>query len=283
MFVNYIKENHRISVYRSCKLMDLSCASYYRKRQRHSLEDREIIEALRQLASRHKRWGCDKMIAYLKNAGKSWNHKRIRRIYKESGLNIRIKPKRHFKKTQPEYLFQPVFRNVCWSMDFMTDALIGGIKFRVLNVIDDYNRKAIGIASAFSMPATFVTRQLEQWCYIHGYPEMMRTDNGPEFISKHFQDWAATHNIQLRTIQPGKPAQNGFIERFNKTFRQDILDANHFYSLQEVQYSSNAWLVEYNTIRPHEALGNLAPDIFEAKRQEYFVKNLSKQSQIFQF
>jgi putative transposase len=206
-----------------------------------------------------------------------WNHKRIRRIYNELALNIRVKPKRHFAKISPERLFQPIYKNVCWSIDFMSDALIGGIKFRTLNVIDDYHRKAIGIAIAFSMPAKYVTEQLDKWCQRYGYPEMIRTDNGPEFVSMHFQNWAKQRKIKLRHIQPGKPAQNGFVERFNRTYRGDVLDANQFFSLQEVISITQEWIVEYNTIRPHQALNNLPPEIFAMNREKYIQNNFTKQ------
>jgi putative transposase len=272
-----MKSHHKISIMRACELMVLAKASYYRQKQRKPVDD-EIASTLKRLASRYKRWGCDKMIAYLKNEGKPWNHKRIRRIYGKLALNIRIKPKRHFNKVSPERLFQPIYKNVCWSIDFMSDALMGAIKFRTLNVIDDYHRKVIGIAVAFSMPATFVTAQLDKWCAVHGYPEMIRTDNGPEFISSHFQRWAKQHDIQLRHIQPGKPAQNAFIERFNRTYRGDILDANQFSCLQEIETINVPWIIEYNTIRPHQALGNLAPEKFAAKREQYSESNLGKKA-----
>jgi putative transposase len=276
MMANYIRKHCNLSITKSCQFLNLSRADYYRENQRNSVND-EIASVLKTLASRHKRWGCDKMIAYLKNEGKLWNHKRIRRIYNKLELNIRVKPKRHFAKISPERLFQPIYKNVCWSIDFMSDALIGGIKFRTLNVIDDYHRKAIGIAIAFSMPAKYVTDQLDRWCQCYGYPEMIRTDNGPEFVSIHFQNWAKQRKIELRHIQPGKPAQNGFVERFNRTYRGDVLDANQFFSLQEVISITEEWILEYNTIRPHQALNNLPPEIFAMNREKYIQNNFTKQ------
>ena len=277
MVASYINSHYKISITRSCQLSSLARSNYYREKQRKPVDD-EIVSTLKRLASQHKRWGCDKMTAYLRNQEKPWNHKRIRRIYTQLALNIKVKPKRHFAKVSPECLFQPIYKNVCWSIDFMSDALIGGTKFRTFNAIDDYNRKAIGIAVAFSMPATFVTKQLDEWCAIHGYPEMLRTDNGPEFISAHFQKWAAQHKIQLRHIQPGKPAQNAFIERFNRTYRGDVLDANQFGSLNEVEAITQPWIIEYNTIRPHQSLANLPPDQFAAKREHYIERILMKKA-----
>ena len=265
MLANYLHTTHPLSKRRACRLVMLSSTSFYR-RITTSLEDDEIKQALSELAARQKTWGCDKMIAYFKNKGQPWNHKRIHRLYKELGLNIRIKPKRRFNKTTPEYLSQPIYKNVCWSLDFMSDALDSGTKFRTLNVIDDYNREALRIIAAFSIPATMVTRTLDDVGKQHGYPCSIRIDNGPELIAKHFKQWAMQRHITLRYIQPGKPAQNGLIERFNRTYRQDVLDANLFSSLQAVQELTDQWVVDYNTIRPHEALGNRSPKQFEKYR-----------------
>lgn len=264
MLVDYLHHSHGISINRSCALIGIGQSTYYRPVIRYE-GDKEIVAALQTLASKHKRWGCDKMAAYLKNTGKPWNHKRIHRIYKQLGLSLRHKPKRHFTKNEPEVLFQPLYPNVCWSIDFMSDALDQGVKIRTLNVIDDFNREGIGIVIAFSMPSIFVTNQLDEWCKARGYPDMIRVDNGPEFISSHFKQWALDRNIKLRYIQPGKPAQNAYIERFNGTYRTEVLDMNKFQSITEAEAITQNWLVEYNTIRPHESLGNLSPIQFANK------------------
>ena len=212
------------------------------------------------------------MYAYLRNAGYPWNHKRVRRLYRELGLNLRIKPKKHFPKRDPETLLQPLKQNVCWSMDFMSDALKSGIKFRTLNVLDDYNRQGIGIKPAFSFKAIKVTAQLDEWAKIRGYPESIRVDNGPEFISEHFKLWAKKHGIAIHYIQPGKPAQNAFIERFNRTYREDILDTHLFSSLEEVTQISCEWLDKYNYDRPHQSLQQLSPICFANFRKNRLQK-----------
>ncbi|WP_196215363.1 integrase core domain-containing protein [Piscirickettsia salmonis] len=166
--------------------------------------------------------------------------------------------------------------NHCWSLDFMSDTLSNKRKFRTLNVIDDYNRECLLIEPAFSLPSMVVTRLLDQVAESKGYPEVIRSDNGPEFISSDFTKWAEQHNILLHHIQPGKPAQNGFIERFNRTYRGDILDCNQFTSLQQVQKLSDDWIVEYNTIRPHQSLKNLSPDTFAEKREKQLEKISTK-------
>jgi putative transposase len=149
--------------------------------------------------------------------------------------------------------------NICWSIDFMSDSLVSGKKFRAFNVIDDFNREVLWIATDTSMPAVRVIRVLDQIAAIHGYPEKIRSDNGPEFLSHKIRDWAFQHNLTWLFIQPGKPAQNAFIERFNRTFREDILDAYLFNSILEVQDMSFDWMEMYNSVRPHESLANLSP------------------------
>ena len=195
----------------------------------------------------------------IRNQGHTWNHKRIRRAYCELKLNLRQKPKKRIPARDPQILLQPIHSNYCWSIDFMSDALTSGQRFRTLNIIDDYNRQALGILAGRSMPTRCVTEYLDFIAAFRGYPKMIRTDNGPEFISKEFLKWAIKHQIEIKHIQPGKPAQNGFIERFNRTYREDILDAYLFNTITEVQEITNKWLHDYNYYRPHESLKNLSP------------------------
>lgn len=149
--------------------------------------------------------------------------------------------------------------SLCWSLDFMHDALFTGKKFRTANVIDDYNRECLGIEIAFSIPATRVTQWLDNIAAIKGYPKIIRVDNGPENISKHFKNWADIHGIVIQYIQPGKPAQNAYIERFNHSYREEILDMYLFKNIQEAQSLTNKWVTHYNYVRPHEALGFKTP------------------------
>jgi len=222
-------------------------------------DDAALEEALRALATRKPRWGVKKMIAYFKSRRKPWNHKRIRRVYRALNLHLRVKPKKRFPKREPQPLEIPAQANVSWSLDFMADSLANGRPLRTLNVIDDFNREGLWIEIDTSLPALRVIRVLEQIATWRGYPEQLRLDNGPELISKALQEWATTHHVRLAHIQPGKPAQNALIERFNRTYREAVLDAYLFDSLAEAQALTEDWLVEYNTIRPHEALGNVPP------------------------
>jgi len=222
----------------------------------------QIAQELRQLAERHRSWGYGKMIDYLKNQGHGWNHKRIYRIYCELALNLRRKPKKRLPARNAQVLAQPAQANQSWSLDFMSDSLTNGRAFRTLNILDDYNREALWIEVDTSLPAERVIRVLDLLLLWRGVPHQIRMDNGPELISQRLAAWAIEHDVELAHIQPGKPAQNAYIERFNRTFREDVLDAYLFSSLKEVRGIVEPWLDEYNTVRPHEALRGLSPHQF---------------------
>jgi putative transposase len=149
----------------------------------------------------------------------------------------------------------------------MSEVLYCGLKFRTFNVIDDYNREALVMEPSYALPATKVIRLLDVIISQRGCPEMIRVDNGPEFTSNTFRSWAKAHNIAIHYIQPGKPAQNGLVERFNRTYREDVLDMNMFSHLQEVRAITKDWLQMYNEDRPHESLAGLAPMVFAEFRK----------------
>lgn len=224
--------------------------------------DNEIKKELRKLADRKPRWGFGKMFDYVRFLGHPWNHKRVRRIYLEMNLNLRIKPKKRLPSRHPQPLVQPEAANRSWSLDFMSDSLENGRMIRTLNVIDDFNREALWIEIDTSLPSERVTRVLEMIASWRGLPEQIRMDNGPELISKRMAEWADSKGVTLAYIEPGKPAQNAYIERFNRTYREDILDAYLFKSLQEVREITEQWIEEYNGFRPHEALGGIPPYYF---------------------
>ncbi len=222
-------------------------------------DDEEIIELLTEIAERKPSWGFKKMNDYLRNQGYAWNHKKVYRVYCEMDLNLRKKPKKRLPIREAKPLVVPAMANISWSLDFMSDSLTSGRAFRTLNIIDDYNREGLWIEVDTSLPAERVIRVLEMLALWRSYPQQLRIDNGPELISYKLAAWAKKHKVVLAFIQPGKPAQNAYIERFNRTYREDILDAYLFNSLKEVQAITEDWLEEYNAIRPHDALGGLPP------------------------
>jgi putative transposase len=233
----------------------------YRYQARRSA-DEALAQELQHLAHRQPRWGCGKMTDYLKNQGHAWNHKRIRRVYRSLELHLKRKPKKRLPARCAQALVAPLRANQTWSLDFMSDSLSSGRAFRTLNVIDDYNREALWIEVDTSLPAERVVRVLDQLISWRGKPGCIRMDNGPELISQRLESWAKDQHIELLHIQPGKPAQNAYIERFNRTYREEVLDAYLFDDLEEVRLITESWLEDYNTIRPHEALQGLAPRQF---------------------
>jgi putative transposase len=255
--VEYATATHPISERKACQLLKLS-RTVYRYKAKPS-EDEIIRENLKILAARKPRWGFPKMFAFLRNEGHRWNHKSVRRIYRALGLNLRVKPKKRLPSRDPQPLVAPPAANVSWSLDFMHDSLANGRPIRTLNILDEFNREALWIEVHTSIPSARVTRVLEMLALWRGYPQQLRSDNGPEFISRTMQAWAEEHQVLLAFIQPGKPAQNAFMERFNRTYREEVLDAYLFHSIEEVQALTQEWLEEHNAIRPHEALGGLPP------------------------
>jgi putative transposase len=265
----YAIETHQNSERRACRLANLSRNGY--RYVKEKANDDEIRTKLAQLAEDHHRWGFRKMAAYLRKGGNQWNHKRIYRIYCEMGLNIRVKPKKRLPSRDPQPLIQPERANTCWSLDFMSDSLESGCPFRTFNVLDDFNREGLWIEIDVSLPATKITKVLDMVASERGYPTQVRVDNGPEFISHQMAGWARRNAVHIQFIQPGKPAQNGFVERFNRTYREDVLDAYVFRSLDEARGITLEWLEEYNSIRPHASLGNQTPNEFAANLESVYL------------
>jgi len=262
--VQYAITTYQMSERQACALLNMS-RSVYRYQARPS-DDEELREQLLNLASRKPGWGFQKMFAYLKNQGYGWNHKRVRRVYRALELNLRVKPKKRLPVRDPQPLVAPAEANISWSLDFMHDSLANGRTIRTLNIIDEFNREGLWIEVDTSIPAARVVRVLDMLALWRGYPKQLRLDNGPELISQTLADWAAEHEVALAFIQPGKPAQNAFIERFNRTYREAVLDAFLFHSVAEVQAITEDWLEEYNAIRPHEALGHVPPYQYALKQ-----------------
>jgi putative transposase len=180
-------------------------------------------------------------------------------VYKLLRLNKRRKGKRRIPARVKQPLVKQEHINQSWSMDFMSDSIVGGRKFRTLNVIDDCTREALAIEIDTSLSAKRVTRTLDRLIIERGKPVSIRVDNGPEFTSHEYMLWCKSKDIHIQYIQPGKPMQNGYIERFNRLYREAVLDAYLFFGLEEVKVLTEQWIEEYNERRPHEALQNMTP------------------------
>ena len=217
--------------------------------------------------------GAKLCFLYLRNVkGFGWNHKRVYRIYSELELNMRIKPKKRIVRDKPEPLAVPENVNDTWSMDFMHVQLSDGRSYRTFNVIDDYNREGLTIDVDFSLPTTRVIRSLNQIIDWRGKPKVIKSDNGPEYISHKLAAWAGKHKITLLFIQPGNPQQNAYVERFNRTVRYDWLSQYIFETIDQVQLDATKWLWTYNNERPNMALGGITPMQKLAQGKQEFLR-----------
>lgn len=248
-----------VSVALACRTFGVSETCY---RYCHKLgdENEQIADLLIGLTQVHRTWGFGLCFLYLRNVkGYPWNHKRVYRIYRDLELNLRIKPRKRLKRETPEKLAVPEAPNVTWSMDFMADRLEDIRAFRLLNVLDDFNREGLGIEVDFSLPSERVIRSLDRIIEWRGRPLAIRVDNGPEYVSGALLQWAETNGIAIRHIQPGKPQQNAYIERYNRTVRHEWLDQYNFTTISEVQDHATQWLWTYNNERPNMGLGGFTP------------------------
>ena len=250
---------HKVSIRLIAEAFSIS-ETCYRYEAKLCDENAEIAEWLLRLTQTYKRWGCGLCFAYLRNVnGFGWNHKRVYRIYRELELNLRIKPRRRIQRDRPDELSVPVAINQVWSIDFMSDSLIDGRKFRTFNVLDDYNREGLGIEVDFSLPGERIVRTLNRIIEWRGKPAAVRCDNGPEHIGQAMIDWSIKNQITLLYIQPGKPTQNAYVERFNRTVRHEWLDMHAFESIEHAQLLATQWLWTYNNERPHTSIGGIPP------------------------
>lgn len=231
-------------------------------------DDGELQTALTALTDKHAAIGFWQCCYRLWNKGYGWNHKRIYRVYTDMKLNIRRRAKKRLPDRIKQPLAVPASPNQVWSIDFMSDSLIDGRKFRLLNILEDFNRESLAIEVDTSLPSLRVIRVLERLIHQRGKPANLRTDNGPEFISHLLQQWCDDHGITLQYIQPGRPMQNAYIERKNGSIRRELLNAYLFYSLAEVRTMTEEWRVDYNTERPHKSLGYLSPLRYAEKQNQ---------------
>lgn len=248
-----------IPVALACRIFRVS-ERCYRYEPRRQAEDEMIAHWLLRLTTANRSWGFGLCFLYLRNVqGCGWNHKRVYRIYRELELNLRITPRKRLVRAVPEPLEVPQQPNDVWSMDFMHDQLSDGRSFRLLNVLDDHNREVLGIEIDLSLPSGRVIRALENIMQWRGKPVALRCDNGPEYISHELQSWAQQQGIVLRYIQPGKPQQNAYVERFNRTVRHEWLGQYLWRDIDEVQDYATEWMYRYNHDRPHMGLGGFTP------------------------
>lgn len=253
-----IVESYRISFRRSCGLVELRRASwYYRSRAK---DQTVLIMRLKELAITRIRFGYLRLHELLRREGWKVNHKRVYRLYCLLGLQVRIRRKTKRASHVRVPLGAPETSNEHWSMDFVSDMLDNGRRFRALTVVDKFSRECPAVEADFSLTARKVILCLDRLKVTRGLPKVITVDNGSEFYSREMDSWAYRNGVQLDFIRPGKPVENAFIESFNGRLRDECLNVNLFFSLDDAREKIEAWRVDYNTLRPHSSIGNLAPE-----------------------
>ena len=252
-----------LSERRACGLAGLGRSSY--RYQGCKSDESGLRERLKKLAGERRRYGYRRLTVLLKRAGEVVNHKRVYRLYREEGLSVRRRKRKRIGAVERQPLAIPTQRNQRWSMDFVADGLGDGRKFRSLNIVDDYSRECLAAEVDTSIPGGRVVRVLERLRELRGLPEVLVTDNGPEFAGQALDVWASERGVKLHFIQPGKPIQNAFIESFNGKMRDECLNEHWFRTLSEARWTIQAWRRDYNEVRPHSSLGNRTPQEFTAR------------------
>jgi putative transposase len=232
---------------------------------------------LRELAEARRRFGYRRLQILLQREGWQVNHKRIHRLYVEEKLSLRRKRgRKHSRVRQP--LPEAVAANQVWSVDFMTDALSSGRRFRMLNIVDDYTRECLAIEVDTSLGGVRVVRVLEELKQRRGLPRQIRSDNGPEFVSRAVDQWAYEQGLQWHTIQPGRPMENGYVESFNGRFRDECLNENWFRDLADAREKIVQWKQDYNETRPHSSLQYRTPVEFAAQAASFHGKEVGQEA-----
>ncbi len=248
-----------ISAARACKLFSISKSCWCHE-GKNTASNELLGKELGRLAAEHPTWGLGLMFLHLRNVqGRKWNHKRVYRVYCKLKLNLRIKPHQRIQRDKPQPLQTPTKPNAVWSMDFMHDQLNDSRNWRSLNILDDFNRELLGTEIDFSLPTTRVIKALEQLIEWRGKPAVIRSDNGPEYISAEMKQWAQKQGIAWWFTQPGNPQQNAYVERFNRTMRYELLNPTIFHSIEQAQEAATKWQWLYNHQRPNMALGGITP------------------------
>jgi putative transposase len=248
-----------VSQRRACGLIEVQRSSCRYQRRRN--QDPRLRARLRELAEVRRRFGYRRLQVLLLREGWQVNHKRVYRLYVEEKLGLRRKRGRK-RSGARQPLAEPTGANQTWSVDFMTDALSSGRRFRTLNIVDDFTREALAIEVDTSLSGLRVTRVLEDLKRQRGLPGQIRSDNGPEFTSRALDQWAYEQGIRWHYIQPGRPMENGYVESFNGRMRDECLNENWFCSLADARGTIEAWRQDYNKHRPHSALGYRTPEEF---------------------
>lgn len=268
--VRYLVRRHKVSERRACRVVGQH-RSTHRYRRVEPEYELKLVAAMNELAAAHPRWGYRRVWALLRSEGWRVNRKRIERLWRLEGHRVPPRRSQASGKRAEGTAENAVWNrpaagpNHIWSYDFMSGRTRDGSSLRILNVVDEYTRVALGCRVARSIGASDVRLELERLFAEHGRPQVLRSDNGREFIAASLGAWLAEQGVKTAFIEKGSPQQNPFVERFNGTMRDELLNGEEFDSLLEARVLINAWRDEYNTLRPHRGLGMMTPTQFAAQ------------------
>ena len=252
-------KSRQVSERRACRVLGFSRSAAWRPLQGRNDDDLRV--QLKTLAERYPKYGCPTLHDMLRTAGQVVNHKRTFRLYSEEGLQVRTKRRKKLYRPRVP-MSVPTGINERWSVDFVSDQLANGRRFRVFNVVDDYSRECVLQVVDFAISGERLVRELDRLAEQRKLPERIVMDNGPELTSKAMFFWSKRTGVALHFIQPGKPTQNAFVESFNGKFREYCLNLHWFSSLEDARSTIEDWRQHYNHIRPHRSLGKKPPAVF---------------------
>lgn len=253
-------KQHGLSQTRACRLVGIARPVYVYKPRPDS--NAELRARMLEIAQQRPRFGQPRLHIMLRREGWKINHKRTERLYRQENLSLRTKKRR--RKRSGLRIVLPLAKraNESWSMDFVSDALGNGRRFRALTIVDQFSRECPWIEIDHSLPGLRVARVLDRLAKDRGLPKTITVDNGPEFAGKDLDQWAYKRGVRLHFIQPGRPVQNAFIESFNGRLRDECLNQNFFATLEDARLKIEVWRRDYNEDRPHTALGHMTPRQF---------------------
>ncbi len=251
-----------MSVSKACGLVGLSRTAWYRRPDKS--RDVELRMRIRDLAAARPRFGCHRLYVLLRREGRTVNHKRVYRIYCEEALQVRVRRRKKLAARLRVPLPAPSYPRERWSIDFVSDALVGARRIRVLTVVDNFTRECLALEVAPSLNSRAVTKALDRAIAHYGKPEIITCDNGSEFTANHFDAWAYARGIKIDFIDPGKPVQNALCESFNGSFRDECLNASWFLTLEQARREIESWRRDYNEARPHSGIGDQTPTEYAA-------------------
>lgn len=259
----YLAETHSVSERRACRVV--GCARATKRYASRMTPQSELVERMRSVAADRPRFGYRRVHVMLVREGFRVGQRRVRRLYKLDGLAVRRRKRKRLGVVTRVPLIVAAAPNERWSMDFVHDQLADGRRFRTFNVVDDFTREALAIEVSPSLPAAYVTRVLDRVVFERGLPKQISIDNGTEFTSIAFDQWAHRNSVALRYITPGKPVENAYIESFNGKLRDECLNQEWFGSMAHAREVIEAWRCDYNEVRPHSSLANQTPSEFGRK------------------